>query len=72
MDKGTHRVRILNPRKVQVLFTSESGDDPLAVTFEKGRVLYIVTHFGRQSSDWNNYSVENLLVNFLIRAVRRS
>ena len=36
-----------------------------------GRVLYVLSHFGKQESQDDEYSLQNLLVNFLVEANER-
>ncbi|MBI4244383.1 MAG: hypothetical protein HY606_09865 [Planctomycetes bacterium] len=36
-----------------------------------GRVLHVLSHFGKQSSEDNEYTIQNLMVNFLIEAIQR-
>ncbi|MDP6958195.1 MAG: hypothetical protein QF645_05210, partial [Planctomycetota bacterium] len=36
-----------------------------------GRVLYVLSHFGKQKSTEDEYSLQNLLINFLIEAYER-
>ena len=36
-----------------------------------GRVLYVLSHFGKQKSSEDEYSMQNLLINFLIEAYER-
>jgi hypothetical protein len=36
-----------------------------------GRVLYVLSHFGKQVSAQDEYSLQNLLINFLIEANER-
>ena len=36
-----------------------------------GRVLYVLSHFGKQKSEDDEYTLQNLLLNFLIEASER-
>ncbi|MEE2890317.1 MAG: hypothetical protein VX404_07725 [Planctomycetota bacterium] len=61
-------------KKVQVLINSEDleavcGEGAVAVTFpvKKGRVVHVLSHFGKQTSSDNEATIENLLVNFLLQ-----
>jgi hypothetical protein len=36
-----------------------------------GRVLYVLSHFGKQDSQEDEYALQNLLVNFLVEANER-
>lgn len=36
-----------------------------------GRVLHVVSHFGKQKSQDDEYTIQNLLVNFMIEAIQR-
>ncbi len=72
IDKESPSLNILS-KKVEVLIVSpevgkRTGDDAVALTFpvKKGRVLHVLSHFGKQSSSHNEATLENLLVNFLI------
>ncbi|MEM7264035.1 MAG: hypothetical protein AAF488_18765, partial [Planctomycetota bacterium] len=60
-------------KKVATLITSRDlrakGASPaVAITFGHGRgkVLHVLSHFGKQSSSENEATIENLLINFLI------
>ncbi|MHC4935124.1 MAG: hypothetical protein ACYTGJ_02785 [Planctomycetota bacterium] len=72
IDKESPSLSIRS-KKVEVLVVSpdlkaQVGDDAVAVTFpvKKGRVLHVLSHFGKQSSSHNEATLENLLINFLI------
>lgn len=59
--------------KVEILVTSkklreEVGAPAVAITFPygQGRVLHVLSHFGKQNSRHNEATIENLLVNFLL------
>ena len=63
----------IKSKKVEVLIVSpevgrRTGDDAVALTFpvKKGRVLHVLSHFGKQNSAHNEATLENVLVNFLI------
>ncbi len=69
----------IQSKKVQVLIDSEElrdacGDGAVAVTFpvKKGRVIHVLSHFGKQSSSDNEATIENLLINFLLQVRIRS
>ena len=73
VDLESPSISIENPRKVTVLISSRevgsrSGNRSVAVVFEpgKGRVLHVLSHFGKQGSFLNEATIENLLVNFLL------
>ncbi|MCA8962070.1 MAG: hypothetical protein KDC38_16200, partial [Planctomycetes bacterium] len=60
-------------RKVETLIVSNDlrkiCDQPaVAITFDhgQGKVLHVLSHFGKQSSSHNEATIENLLINFLI------
>ncbi len=60
-------------KKVETLITSQelrkkAGDPAVAISFVHGRgkVLHVLSHFGKQTSAKNEASIENLLINFLI------
>lgn len=64
----------IRSKKVQVLIDSEElrkecGEGAVAVTFpvKKGRVIHVLSHFGKQSSSDNEATIENLLINFLLQ-----
>ncbi|MGE4620478.1 MAG: hypothetical protein AAEJ04_11785 [Planctomycetota bacterium] len=64
----------IQSKKVQVLIDSEDleqacGEGAVAVTFpvKRGRVVHVLSHFGKQSSSDNEATIENLLVNFLLQ-----
>lgn len=59
--------------KVEVLVTSSKlrqlqVSPAVAITFpyKSGRVLHVLSHFGKQNSKHNEATIENLLVNFLL------
>lgn len=63
----------VNSKKVQVLISSddlkaECGDPAVAVTFpiKRGRVVHVLSHFGKQDSRRDEATLENFLVNFLL------
>ncbi|MDE0959752.1 MAG: hypothetical protein OSB09_03140 [Planctomycetota bacterium] len=64
----------IQSKKVQVLVDSEDlrqlcGEGAVAITFpvKRGRVLHVLSHFGKQSSSDNEATIENILVNFLLQ-----
>ncbi|MBT6541370.1 MAG: hypothetical protein HN940_06480 [Planctomycetes bacterium] len=64
----------IQSKKVQVLVDSEDlrklcGEGAVAITFpvKRGRVLHVLSHFGKQSSSENEATIENILVNFLLQ-----
>ncbi len=72
IDKESPSLNVRS-NKVEVLIVSpelkkQTGDDAVAVTFpiKKGRVLHVLSHFGKQNSSHNEATLENVLVNFLI------
>ena len=72
IDKESPSLNIRS-KKVEVLIVSpelgkRTGDDAVALTFaiKKGRVLHVLSHFGKQNSAHNEATLENVLVNFLI------
>ncbi len=69
----------IQSKKVQVLIDSQEleiacGEGAVAVTFplKKGRVVHVLSHFGKQTSSDNEATIENLLVNFLLQVRIRS
>ena len=69
----------IQSKKVQVLIDSQDleavcGEGAVAVTFpvKRGRVVHVLSHFGKQSSSDNEATIENLLVNFLLQVRIRS
>lgn len=40
-------------------------------TMAGGRVVYVLSHFGKQESDKDEFSLQNLLINFLVEANER-
>ena len=36
-----------------------------------GRVMYVLSHFGKQKSKKDEYALQNLLLNFLLEASER-
>ena len=64
----------IRSKKVEVLVDSEEllkmcGEGAVAITFpvKRGRVLHVLSHFGKQSSSDNEATIENILVNFLLQ-----
>jgi hypothetical protein len=49
--------------------TGEISQDRRKMT--GGRVLYVLSHFGKQNSEKDEYALQNLLVNFLVEANER-
>ncbi len=52
----------------------ETGNEVISQDRKKmqgGRVLYVLSHFGKQVSAEDEYSLQNLLINFLIEANER-
>ena len=73
IDKESPSLSIQS-KKVQVLVESEQlretcGEGAVAITFPvgRGRVLHVLSHFGKQSSSDNEATIENILVNFLLQ-----
>ena len=69
----------IRSKKVLVLIDSQEleiacGEGAVAVTFplKKGRVVHVLSHFGKQTSSDNEATIENLLVNFLLQVRIRS
>lgn len=64
---------------VAVTFSSGKGGEVLIGTgkvqdnrkAEGGRVMHVLSHFGKQKSESDEYTLQNLLVNFLIEATER-
>lgn len=48
-----------------------TGRIPSAKNLKGGRVMHVLSHFGKQKSEKDEYSIQNLLVNFLIEATER-
>lgn len=78
IDKESPSLSI-HSKKVQVLIDSQDleaacGEGAVAVTFpvKRGRVVHVLSHFGKQSSSDNEATIENLLVNFLLQVRIRS
>lgn len=72
IDNESPSIRV-NSRRVTVLITSEDlkqkyGDPAVAIAFpvKAGRVVHVLSHFGKQSSSRDEATLENFLVNFLI------
>ncbi len=80
IDKESHAIDVRS-NKVAVLITSEDlrkicGQKAVAIAFQagQGKVLHVLSHFGKQSSAKDEATIENLLVNWLleIRALIKS
>ncbi len=56
-------------KKAAVATGTELSQDRHAMT--GGRVLYTLSHFGKQESTSDEYSLQNLLINFLVEANER-
>jgi len=63
----------IRSRSVEILMHSEDleeqcGNGAVAVSFpaKQGKVLHVLSHFGKQGSGDDEATIENLLVNFLI------
>ena len=63
----------IRSKKVEVLIVSptldkQCGNPAVAITFpaKKGRVLHVLSHFGKQNSAHDEATLENMLINFLI------
>jgi hypothetical protein len=64
---------------VAVTFSSGKGGENIIGTgkvgdlrkAEGGRVLHVLSHFGKQKSESDEYTLQNLLINFLIEATER-
>jgi len=66
-------------KRVEVLIVSddlekEFGNPAVALTFavKQGRVLHVVSHFGKQNSAHDEATLENILINFLLQVNVRS
>jgi hypothetical protein len=53
----------------EVIIGTGKAWDPLKA--RGGRVLHVVSHFGKQKSESDEYTLQNLLVNFLIEGTER-
>ena len=61
------------PLLVSEILKKEAGsNDTLALTFKArlGRVLHVVSHFGRQQNREDEFILTNMLLNFIMEAVR--
>ncbi len=56
-------------KKPASVSTGEISQDRRKMT--GGRVLYVLSHFGKQNSEKDEYALQNLLVNFLVEANER-
>ena len=72
IDDESHAIH-LKSKKVRVLISStqlkkKTGDGAVAITFAygKGRVMHVLSHFGKQESTQDTATIENLLVNWLM------
>ena len=81
IDRVVHRWKIddesrsikVKSKKVRILMESPelkkvSGDRAVAIAFQygRGRVLHVLSHFGKQQSVKDQATIENLLVNWLM------
>lgn len=60
----------------QDLLEQAEGNDAIAITFQPrgpkgGAVLHVLSHFGEQKSEVDEFAMQNLLLNFLLEATRR-
>jgi hypothetical protein len=55
-------------KKEEYIGTGKAGD---VTKFAAGRVLHVLSHFGKQKSESDEYTIQNLLVNFFIEASER-
>lgn len=74
IDKESPAIHVKS-KKVTVLIASEDlkeacGDPSVAVVFHpsRGTVLHVLSHFGKQKSQKDEATLENLLINFLLQA----
>lgn len=72
IDKESPSLEIRS-KSVEVLINSEEledqcGNGAVAISFtaKQGKVLHVLSHFGKQGSAHDEATIENLLVNFLI------
>ncbi len=82
IDDESPAIRVLNRKVVQILLRSEElkaetdGDEAVAIYFKPrgqrgGAVLHVLSHFGKQESEIDEYAMQNLLLNFLLEAEGR-
>ncbi len=81
IDDESPAIKVKNPKVVLTLLRSEElrdesdGDEAVAITFQPrgkrgGAVLHVLSHFGKQESEVDEYAMQNLLLNFLLEARR--
>lgn len=82
IDDESPAIKVVNPKAVTVLLRSQrlieeaEGSEAVAITFQPrgpkgGTVLHVLSHFGKQESQVDEYAMQNLLLNFLLDAVKR-
>ncbi|GIW73427.1 MAG: hypothetical protein KatS3mg102_2969 [Planctomycetota bacterium] len=64
-------------RAVAVTFLPKGGGEAAAIQgrperLRGGRVLHVLSHFGKQRTDLDEFSLQNLLLNFLLEAQERA
>ncbi|MFN0057405.1 MAG: hypothetical protein ACKVX7_03025 [Planctomycetota bacterium] len=74
IDNESHAIGMRAKKDVVMLITSDdlksqTTDTAVAITFApgRGRVLHVLSHFGKQNSSHNEATIENLLINFLLQ-----
>lgn len=80
IDDESPWIEVLNKNEVVILMRSKAldkdpnvkGNDTVAFTFKagKGRILHVLSHFGRQNSAQGDFDLQNMLLNFLMEAYR--
>ena len=78
IDDESPWIEIVDKRNVVVLMRSKklvqdaNGNDTVAFTFRagKGRILHVLSHFGRQENIKDEFDLQNMLLNFLMEAYR--
>ncbi|MCX7703308.1 MAG: hypothetical protein N2234_04305 [Planctomycetota bacterium] len=80
IDDESPWIEVMNKNEVLILMRSKKlasdanvkGNDTVAFTFKagKGRILHVLSHFGRQNNAEGDFDLQNLLLNFLMEAYR--
>jgi len=81
IDEDSPSIAISDTKKVVSLMTSENlaakGSPAAALTFRpggasSGAVLHVLSHFGKQQSQSDEFALQNLLLNFILEAHART
>ncbi|MBN1419671.1 MAG: hypothetical protein JXP34_12910 [Planctomycetes bacterium] len=81
IDEDSPSITINDTRKVLPLMTSEGlaakGSSAVALTFRpggasSGSVLHVLSHFGKQKSESDEFALQNILLNFILEAHARA